>query len=139
MMHHFMFVYLTFLTCSIPDETHNWTLFWYGPLQVGCRVGRDDEKSVVEVLQVLYFEPSPSMSTMAVEVIFGNNGNNFLKEQIGEVGSEPSMSPGEALDGPLSFLLPKDKVEVGPCSSKVGLGAMDKSGLYGLTKWFLLG
>ncbi|RVW98362.1 Auxin response factor 8 [Vitis vinifera] len=100
----------------------------------GRRVGRDDEKSVVEVLQVLYFEPSPSMSTMAVEVIFGNNGNNFLKEQIGEVGSEPSVSPGEALDGLLGFLLPKDKVEVGPCSSKVGLGAMDKSGLYGLTK-----
>ncbi|RVW15297.1 Auxin response factor 8 [Vitis vinifera] len=101
---------------------------------VPFRVGRDDEKSVVEVLQVLYFEPSPSMSTMAVEVIFGNNGNNFLKEQIGEVGSEPSVSPGEALDGLLGFLLPKDKVEVGPCSSKVGLGAMDKSGLYGLTK-----
>lgn len=48
------------------------------------------------------------------------------------------MSPVEAFDGLMGFLLPKEKAEVGPCSSNVGLGVIDKSCLFGLPRGFLL-
>ena len=73
------------------------------------RVGRDNKKSVLEVLQVLDFELSPSMHATAAKAISRNSGSSFLMEQVGEAGSKPSMSPGEALDGPLGFSLPKTR------------------------------
>ena len=38
----------------------------------------------------------------------------------------------------MGFLIPKDNIEVGPRSSKVGLGVVNKSLLLGLVEGFLL-
>lgn len=52
-------------------------------------VGKDEVKSVEEVLQVSGTETSLTVHITTVKVVLRHSDNNFLMGQVGEVGSVP--------------------------------------------------